>query len=106
MHRDEHLVVVDKPHFMATIPRGRHIVQTALVRLRCELGLPALSPAHRLDRVTAGLLMLVVRPEHRGAYQTMFRDRLVGKTYEAIAGHDPALPCRTPCAAGSSSSAG
>jgi tRNA pseudouridine32 synthase/23S rRNA pseudouridine746 synthase len=92
VHRDENLVVVDKPHFMATIPRGQHIVETALVRLRCELGLPALSPAHRLDRVTAGLLMLVVRPEHRGAYQTMFRDRLVGKTYEAIAGHDPRLP--------------
>ncbi|MHA6625663.1 pseudouridine synthase [Pseudonocardia sichuanensis] len=91
VHRDEELLVVDKPHFMATIPRGRHIVETALVRLRRELDLPALSPAHRLDRVTAGLLMFVVRPERRGAYQTMFRDRRVRKTYEAIARHDPDL---------------
>lgn len=91
VHRDDDLVVVDKPHFLATIPRGQHIVQTALVRLRRELDLPALSPAHRLDRVTAGLLMFVVRPDRRGAYQTLFRDRLVSKTYEAVAAHDPAL---------------
>jgi tRNA pseudouridine32 synthase/23S rRNA pseudouridine746 synthase len=91
VHRDDDLLVVDKPHFLATIPRGRHIVETALVRLRRELDLPALSPAHRLDRVTAGLLMFVIRPERRGAYQTLFRDRLVRKTYEAIARHDPAL---------------
>ncbi len=91
VHRDEELVVVDKPHFMATIPRGQHILETALVRLRREHDLPELSPAHRLDRMTAGLLMFVVRREHRGAYQTLFRDRLVRKTYEAIARHDPGL---------------
>jgi tRNA pseudouridine32 synthase/23S rRNA pseudouridine746 synthase len=95
VHRDEDLLVVDKPHFLATIPRGRHVVETALVRLRRDLGLPTLSPAHRLDRVTAGLLMFVVRPQLRGAYQTLFRDRRVRKTYEAIAPYDPALalPC-------------
>jgi tRNA pseudouridine32 synthase/23S rRNA pseudouridine746 synthase len=95
VHRDDDLLVVDKPHFLATIPRGKHIVQTALVRLRRELELPALSPAHRLDRVTAGLIMFVIRPERRGAYQTLFRDRLVHKTYEAIARYDPTLdlPC-------------
>ncbi|MGI5129483.1 pseudouridine synthase [Pseudonocardia sp. CA-107938] len=91
VHRDEHLLVVDKPHFMATIPRGQHILETALVRLRREHDLPDLSPAHRLDRMTAGLLMFVVRREHRGAYQTLFRDRRVHKTYEAVARHDPAL---------------
>ncbi|WP_116203005.1 RluA family pseudouridine synthase [Amycolatopsis circi] len=91
LHRDEHLLVVDKPHFLATIPRGRHVLETALVRLRRSLDLPALSPAHRLDRVTAGLVMFVITPSARGAYQTMFRDRLVYKEYEAIAPYDPAL---------------
>jgi tRNA pseudouridine32 synthase/23S rRNA pseudouridine746 synthase len=91
VHRDEHLVVVDKPHFLATIPRGSHIVETALVRLRRDLGLPELSAAHRLDRMTAGLLMFVVSREHRGAYQTLFRDRAIRKTYHAVARHDPEL---------------
>ncbi|MFG3226180.1 RluA family pseudouridine synthase [Kitasatospora sp. NPDC048194] len=91
LHRDEHLVVVDKPHFLATTPRGRHVAETALSRLRHGLGLPALSPAHRLDRLTAGLAMFVVRPEDRGAYQTLFRDRRVHKEYQAVAPYDPAL---------------
>ncbi|QRP43677.1 RluA family pseudouridine synthase [Amycolatopsis sp. FDAARGOS 1241] len=91
VHRDEHLLVVDKPHFLATIPRGRHVLETALVRLRRDLDLPQLSPAHRLDRVTAGLVMFVITPDVRGKYQTMFRDRRVQKEYEAIAPHDPSL---------------
>ncbi len=95
VHQDEDLVVVDKPHFLSTIPRGQHVVQTALVRARQQLGIPTLSPAHRLDRVTAGLVMFVVRPELRGRYQTMFRDRLVHKEYEAIARHDPNLALPT-----------
>ena len=91
VHQDENIVIADKPHFLATIPRGQHIMQTALVKLRDSLGLPDLSPAHRLDRVTAGLVLFVVRRELRGKYQTMFRDRLVRKEYEAIAPYDPAL---------------
>ncbi|MFC5138476.1 RluA family pseudouridine synthase [Actinomycetospora rhizophila] len=91
VHRDDEIVVVDKPHFLATIPRGRHVRETALVRLRHRLGLPMLSPAHRLDRVTAGLVLFVVEPARRGTYQNLFRDRRVTKAYEAIAPHDPAL---------------
>ncbi|MGW4025909.1 RluA family pseudouridine synthase [Streptomyces sp. NPDC005009] len=91
VHRDEHIVVVDKPHFLATTPRGSHVAQTALARLRRELGVPELGAAHRLDRLTAGLVLFTVRPEERGAYQTLFRDRLVHKEYEAVAPYDPAL---------------
>ncbi|MEV7566750.1 RluA family pseudouridine synthase [Streptomyces tanashiensis] len=91
VHRDERIVVADKPHFLATMPRGRHVTETALARLRRDLGLPCLQPAHRLDRLTAGLVLFVVRPEDRGAYQTLFRDRAVRKEYEAVAPYDPAV---------------
>ncbi|MEU9803470.1 pseudouridine synthase [Streptomyces sp. NPDC051000] len=91
VHRDAHLLVVDKPHFLATTPRGSHVTQTALARLREELDLPALSPAHRLDRMTAGLVMFSIRPEDRGAYQSLFEQRKVFKEYEALAPHDPAV---------------
>ncbi|MGW5850709.1 pseudouridine synthase [Streptomyces sp. NPDC055254] len=91
VHRDPHLLVVDKPHFLATTPRGSHVTQTALARLREELDLPALSPAHRLDRLTAGLVMFSVRPADRGAYQLLFQQRRVRKEYEAVAAHDPAI---------------
>lgn len=91
LHRDEDLVVVHKPHFMATIPRGRHVRHTALARLRTELDLPQLSPAHRLDRATAGVLVFVARPRLRGAYQELFARRQVHKEYEAVAEYRPEL---------------
>ncbi|MEU6574636.1 RluA family pseudouridine synthase [Streptomyces sp. NPDC046805] len=91
VYRDAHIVVADKPHFLATTPRGSHVTETALARLRRELDIPALSAAHRLDRLTAGLVLFTVRPEERGAYQTLFRDRQVRKEYEAVAPYDPSL---------------
>ncbi|MGW6273242.1 pseudouridine synthase [Streptomyces sp. NPDC055060] len=91
VYRDEHIVVADKPHFLATTPRGSHVTETALARLRRELDIPALGAAHRLDRLTAGLILFTVRPEERGAYQTLFAERRVRKEYEAVATHAPGL---------------
>jgi tRNA pseudouridine32 synthase/23S rRNA pseudouridine746 synthase len=95
LYRDENIVVVDKPHFLATMPRGGHVTQTALVRLRRELDLPELSPAHRLDRLTAGVLLVTARREVRGDYQTLFARGEVRKAYLARAAVDPALELPT-----------
>nr|WP_234920980.1 pseudouridine synthase [Mycobacteroides chelonae] len=94
LHWDENVLVVDKPHFLSTMPRGRHVAETALVRLRRTLDLPELAPAHRLDRLTAGVLLFTVRREVRSAYQSLFGQRQVAKIYEALAPVDPgvALP--------------
>lgn len=91
VHRDERLVVVDKPPFLSSIPRGRHVVQSVVVRMRDELGLPELSPLHRLDRVTSGLLMLATEKRWRGPYQSAFEHRAVTKTYWALAPIRPDL---------------
>jgi tRNA pseudouridine32 synthase/23S rRNA pseudouridine746 synthase len=94
LYQDEDIVVADKPHFLATMPRGRHVAQTALVRLRRQLDLDELSPAHRLDRLTAGVLLFTTRRSVRGAYQMLFARGAVRKTYLAAAPVDPdvALP--------------
>lgn len=96
LYRDERIVVADKPHFLATTPRGRHVTETALARLRHDLGLPRLSPAHRLDRLTAGVVLFVADPALRAAYQGLFRERAVRKTYLAVAGHRPELDAALP----------
>jgi tRNA pseudouridine32 synthase/23S rRNA pseudouridine746 synthase len=85
LHRDEHLVVIDKPHFLPAIPGGRHLRETALVRLKQQLGIETLAPMHRLDRETAGVLVFIVQPATRGAYQGLLRGREVHKVYEAVA---------------------
>jgi tRNA pseudouridine32 synthase / 23S rRNA pseudouridine746 synthase len=91
LYQDEDIVVADKPHFLATMPRGRHVAQTALVRLRRQLGLDELSPAHRLDRLTAGVLLFTTRRAVRGVYQMLFARGAVRKTYLAAAPLDPAM---------------
>jgi tRNA pseudouridine32 synthase/23S rRNA pseudouridine746 synthase len=85
LHRDERIVVVDKPHHMSTMPRGRHVVHSALARTRVLTGLPRLAPAHRLDRPTAGVLLLTTEQRWRGAYQQLFAAGAVHKTYLAVA---------------------
>lgn len=89
LHVDEHLVVVDKPHFLPVIPAGGYVRQTLLARLVQRLGNPALVPLHRLDRDTAGLVLFSARPDTRDAYLSLFRERRIIKRYEALA---PPLP--------------
>ena len=89
LHRDERVVVFDKPHFLSTIPRGRHVLQSAVVKGRAATGLPELSAAHRLDRGTAGVLLMTTGKRWRSAYQDVFARREVSKVYEAIAPFDP-----------------
>ena len=83
--QDDHLVVADKPHFMPVTPGGQYVRQSLLVRLKRQLGIDSLSPVHRIDRETAGLVLLCVRPQDRNAYQALFRERQVHKVYEAVA---------------------
>jgi tRNA pseudouridine32 synthase/23S rRNA pseudouridine746 synthase len=90
LHQDEHLLVVDKPHFLPTTPGGTYIQESALVRLRNQLDLPDLIPMHRLDRMTAGLLLLSTNPETRGKYQVLFEKRQLQKEYECVAAAEPA----------------
>lgn len=84
LHVDDDLVVIDKPHFLPTTPGGRYLRESALVRLRIRLDNPDLTPIHRLDRPTAGLVMFSTRPATRGVYQSLFEKRQVIKTYEAM----------------------
>ena len=91
VYRDERIVVVDKPPFLSTIPRGRHVAQSVVVRLRDELGLPEVSPLHRLDRVTSGLLILATEKRWRGAYQSLVQRGEVTKVYRALAAVRPDL---------------
>jgi tRNA pseudouridine32 synthase/23S rRNA pseudouridine746 synthase len=92
LFQDAHLVVADKPHGMPVTPSGQYVRQTLLARLRTRLSLPELSPLHRIDLDTAGLVLFSVNPAERNAYQALFRERTVHKTYEAIARWDATLP--------------
>jgi tRNA pseudouridine32 synthase/23S rRNA pseudouridine746 synthase len=85
LFQDEHLLVVDKPHFLPVVPSGKYLRETVLVRLKHKLGLDDLVPIHRIDRDTAGLVMFSKQPASRAAYGVLFSRHQVRKTYHAIA---------------------
>jgi tRNA pseudouridine32 synthase / 23S rRNA pseudouridine746 synthase len=89
VYQDDHLLVVDKPHFLPVTPVGGYVRETLLTRLQQRLANTDLVPLHRIDRGTAGLVMFSTRRASRAAYQALFREHRIQKEYEAIA---PALP--------------
>ncbi len=85
LYRDEHLIVADKPHFLPVTAGGTWVEQTLQARLERTLGIVGLAPLHRLDRATAGLVLLSVQPATRDRYHQLFRERRIRKFYEALA---------------------
>ena len=92
LFQDAHLLVMDKPHFLPVVPTGRYVQQSLLVRAKRQTGIDTLSPLHRIDRETAGIVVFSIRPQDRDAYQALFRDRAVDKQYQAIAPCPDGLP--------------
>ncbi|MCE2859151.1 MAG: pseudouridine synthase [Oxalobacteraceae bacterium] len=82
---DGQLLVVDKPHFVAVTPGGRFLRETLLARLKRSTSIDTLTPIHRLDRETAGVMMFSVDPSTRSLWQSLFRYQKVNKIYEAVA---------------------
>jgi tRNA pseudouridine32 synthase/23S rRNA pseudouridine746 synthase len=91
LYQDAHLLVADKPHFLPVTPSGRFLQQTLLVRLKKSTGLMHLTPIHRLDRETAGVVIFSHDPSTRGAYQSLFQKRAMHKVYHALAPSSDAL---------------
>ena len=83
LYADSDLIVADKPHFLPTTSNGRLVRETLQTRLRVDFGEEDIVPLHRLDRLTAGLVLCSRNPHTRGAYQRLFQDRAVAKHYQA-----------------------
>jgi tRNA pseudouridine32 synthase/23S rRNA pseudouridine746 synthase len=83
--QDQHILVAYKPHFLAVIPGGNYVTECLQNRLRRSTGISTLQALHRLDRVTAGLVIFSVNPDTRRCYHQLFEHRQIHKTYQAIA---------------------
>ena len=87
---DDDLIVVDKPHFLPVTPSGRFLRETLLTRLRLRpdlqhLDVANITPLHRLDKDTAGVMLFSHNPATRAAYHTLFPSHAIQKTYYALA---------------------
>jgi tRNA pseudouridine32 synthase/23S rRNA pseudouridine746 synthase len=85
LYQDDEILVADKPHGMPVTPAGDYVQRSLLFRLQQRTGLPELSPAHRLDRETAGLVLFSVKASSRARYHRLFAKNLVEREYMAVA---------------------
>lgn len=83
--QDQHILVAYKPHFLPVVPAGIYVNECLQNRLRHSTGIETLQAVHRLDRVTAGLVIFSVNPDTRHLYHQLFETRNIHKTYQAIA---------------------
>lgn len=93
IYEDEDLLVVDKWAGFPVTPSGDFYEHSLLHVARKETGLKDLTPVHRLDLETSGVLIFVKEPASRGFYQKAFQEGGVFKKYVALVfGHfDPMM---------------
>ncbi len=85
LFQDPHILVAYKPHFLAVTPGGIFVNECLQTRLRRSTGIESLQALHRLDRVTAGLIIFSVNSDTRHHYHRLFETRQIHKTYQAVA---------------------
>jgi len=78
--KDESLVVISKPAYMATHPTGKHLFNCATVFLEAEFEKKTHS-IHRLDRETSGILLVGRDPKQAAQLTTEFEKSAVKKCY-------------------------
>jgi tRNA pseudouridine65 synthase len=85
VYQDEHMVAINKPHGLL-VHRSKianDATEFALQLLRDQLG-KHVSPVHRLDRKTSGLLLFAFEKDVEIALHKQFQEGLVTKKYLAV----------------------
>lgn len=91
IYQDDNIIVAYKPHFLAVSPSGQFVNECLVNRLRIKTGIETLVTAHRLDRATAGLMLLSKHVKQRHLYHDLFKHGNITKHYQAIARLTPQL---------------
>ncbi len=89
LHRDDELLVLDKPAGLTVHPSARYHRHTLTAVLRAALGADhGWEMAHRLDRETSGVIAFGQRGRSASALKRAFQRRAVDKRYLALV-HGP-----------------
>lgn len=82
LHEDAHIVVVNKPSGLLSVPgRGEHLADCLIERLRQAF--PQILLVHRLDRDTSGVMIFAQTPAAQRHLGQQFENRQTKKTYVA-----------------------
>lgn len=88
VYEDRRLVIVDKPPFLPVTPGGHYLENCLLHLVREAMGEKELTPVHRIDKDTSGLVALSRRSESRRELCDLFRgdrgEAMIEKEYLAL----------------------
>lgn len=86
IYEDQHLVVVNKPSGLASVPgKGAHALDSVTARvLERYPHAPKYPAVHRLDMDTSGLMLFALSAEALKGASRLFEQRLVKKLYLAV----------------------
>lgn len=82
-HADDHLLVVEKPAGLLSVP-GRLAEHRDCLISRVQVDHPDALTVHRLDQVTSGLVVIARGAAMQRALSMRFEQRQVAKGYEAL----------------------
>ena len=83
VHRDDDLIVIDKPARVPTQAADPERPDDVVLRLRQHLGIDYLGVHQRLDRDTSGVLLFTARREANAAIAAQLEGRTAEKEYVA-----------------------
>ncbi len=83
LHRDEHLLLVNKPDLLLSIP-GRNPLNSDCVISRMREDYPSASVVHRLDLDTSGIMIIPLDKPTHSHISRQFQERRVEKGYHAM----------------------
>ena len=87
IHRDQRLIVLDKPTSLLSVP-GIGPEKADCLATRVAAAHPGARIVHRLDRDTSGVIVMAFDAEAHRELSRQFQDRETEKTYHAlVAGH-------------------
>jgi 23S rRNA pseudouridine1911/1915/1917 synthase len=94
LHEDPHLVIVNKPPGLLTLPTAAHEPDTLLHRVERYLALRhggrhKLGIAHRLDKDTSGAIVFARSPETLKALQSLLKSHDIERQYLAVVEGSP-----------------
>lgn len=82
LHRDEDLLLVDKPSGLLSVP-GKPLEHRDCLEARVKAAFPEALLIHRLDLETSGVMVFALNPRAQKLINRQFERRIVKKTYIA-----------------------
>ena len=87
LYEDDYIIAISKPDFLPVIPSNQFYFNSLAIKTKEYFKNPDLTPLHRLDIETSGILLLGKTKASRKLFQMLFQNQKITKFYQAITFH-------------------